>query len=123
MVSVRCLSVHARYRCRHSGACCSGVFAIPAEARVVDLVGTLGLQAPPGSRSRFVSGPESAGSTFVAARPDGACVFFEAETGRLCTIHRRAGAGALPSSCRHFPRVFLHDARGIRLVPGVSLFA
>ena len=43
---------------------------------------------------------------------DGSCVFFEGDTGKLCTIHRRAGASRLPSVCRHFPRVVVTDPRG-----------
>src|SRR5688500_3308850 len=44
-VRLRCLSMHARYRCHHSGACCSGVFAIPAEALVIRIAATLGLDS------------------------------------------------------------------------------
>lgn len=32
MADVFCLSTHATYRCRHSGACCSSRWAIPVEA-------------------------------------------------------------------------------------------
>jgi hypothetical protein len=82
---------------------------------VVDLVTATDMRTPRGSSSLFVSGPEAEGTQFVAAGPDGACVFFEAQNGRLCTIHRRAGADALPSACRHFPRIYLRDARGLFL--------
>jgi hypothetical protein len=43
---------------------------------------------------------------------DGACVFFEADRGNLCAVHRELGAGCLPVACRQFPRVVLQDARG-----------
>jgi hypothetical protein len=46
---------------------------------------------------------------------NGACGAFEpAAEGRpaLCAIHRALGHDALPSACRHFPRVCLLDARG-----------
>jgi hypothetical protein len=79
---------------------------------VVDVVTALCMRGPRGTRSLFVSGPEPERRQFVAAAPGGACVFFEREDGRLCTIHRRAGADALPSACRHFPRIYLRDARG-----------
>lgn len=46
--------------------------------------------------------------------PDGACVFYEHDS-HLCALHRLGGAGALPAACRHFPRVFLHDGRGMSL--------
>ena len=104
--------MHAGYRCRQSGACCSGVFAIPAERHVVEIVSSLdirpGRAAPP-----FVRRADAQGTEFIGARPDGSCVFLETNNGHLCAIHRRAGVDALPSSCRHFPRVFLHDARGL----------
>jgi Fe-S-cluster containining protein len=109
-VPVRCLSIHARYRCHHSGACCSGVFAIPADAHVIRIAAALGPHSP---QPLFERRPDAGETDFLAAVPGGACVFFEADNGRLCTIHRVAGAAALPSACRHFPRVFLHDARGM----------
>ena len=46
-------------------------------------------------------------------RPDGACVFLEtSRSPELCVIHRRGGQALLPVTCRMFPRVALHDARG-----------
>ena len=41
----------------------------------------------------------------------GACVFFERHS-RLCIVHRDLGDTALAATCRHFPRVAVHDARG-----------
>jgi hypothetical protein len=41
----------------------------------------------------------------------GACVFLHPST-RLCIVHRDLGEGALPATCRFFPRVALRDARG-----------
>jgi hypothetical protein len=40
-------------------------------------------------------------------------VFFDRAAGRLCAIHRAAGHGALPSACRHFPRVILAEDDGL----------
>jgi Fe-S-cluster containining protein len=103
---VHCLSIHASYRCRHAGACCEQDWHIPVEAEVLHVVGALGI------------GPSAAGfarvgsETVLARHPGGACVFFEDGDGRLCRIHRQAGPGALPSACRHFPRLVLHDDRG-----------
>lgn len=105
--------MHAGYRCRHSGACCSGVFAIPAEPHVVEIVRSLDIGPRPEAASLFVRRAGAPGTEFIGARRDGSCVFVEMDNGHLCAIHRRAGGDALPSSCRHFPRVFLHDARGI----------
>jgi hypothetical protein len=41
----------------------------------------------------------------------GACVFFEGGA-KLCLVHRDMGEGALPSTCRHFPRMAITDRRG-----------
>ena len=62
----------------------------------------------------FVSSrkPDSRDGMDVARDNNGSCVFFEQDGGRLCVIHRDAGADALPSACRHFPRTFLRDSRG-----------
>ena len=49
---------------------------------------------------------------YVPRRENGACVFFEPGRERHCAVHRLAGEDLLPSSCRHFPRVVLRDARG-----------
>jgi hypothetical protein len=38
-------------------------------------------------------------------------VFYEHET-HLCGVHRALGEGALPATCRIFPRIALTDARG-----------
>ena len=53
-VRVRCLSIHAGYRCRHSGACCSGVFAIRAEPHVVEIVRSLDIRPRQEAASLFV---------------------------------------------------------------------
>lgn len=52
-------------------------------------------------------------SRVAPSRPTGECVFFEAETTKLCAIHRRGGPALLPSVCRHFPRIVIKDPRGI----------
>lgn len=102
---IRCLSIHLAYRCQHAGACCEQDWHIAVEAEVLHVVGALGI-AP---ASAFATAGEH---TALARHPNGACVFFEAEDGRLCSIHRLAGPRALPSACRHFPRLVLHDDRG-----------
>jgi Fe-S-cluster containining protein len=115
-VAARCLSIHARYACAHSGACCSDVWVIPAEPQVVDLIARRRV-APVRGTTGFAPAPSGghAGASVVVAQQDGACVFFDRERGRLCAIHRDAGVEALPSSCRHFPRVYLRDDRGLHL--------
>jgi hypothetical protein len=56
--------------------------------------------------------PGNASLWNVARTDDGSCVFFDRDGGRLCAIHRDAGADALPSACRHFPRQIRRDGRG-----------
>jgi hypothetical protein len=49
----------------------------------------------------------------LATTGDDACVFYDADHGRLCSIQRDAGAELMPSACHNFPRVTLRDARGV----------
>ena len=56
-----------------------------------------------------------AGLTVLALAPEGECVFFERARGErpaLCAVHRTLGSAALPSACRHFPRVAVTDDGG-----------
>jgi Fe-S-cluster containining protein len=108
-----CLSIHARYQCRHAGACCRN-WSVPAEPHVVHLVEQKGLRRSDVNGPLFVSSrnPDPSANLHIAKDQNGSCVFFEHDAGRLCVIHRHAGAAALPSACRHFPRKFLRDARG-----------
>ena len=64
--------------------------------------------------SWFAPPSDAAGAGLATLRTgdDGACVFFERDAGRLCAVQRQLGHAALPSACRHFPRVALLDARG-----------
>ena len=84
------LSVHADYACRHSGACCRAGWAIPVERRIRPLLGT----------------------DLLTPNADGACQHFDGSS-RLCRIHHEHGADMLPAACHHFPRLALHDARGL----------
>jgi hypothetical protein len=74
--------MHARYSCRHAGACCRSAWVIPFED-----------------------------GTIAARDAHGACAFLDGAA-RRCSIHRADGVRALPLTCRMFPRVVLHDARG-----------
>jgi Fe-S-cluster containining protein len=105
-MSSRCLSFHARYRCRHSGVCCRTGWDLQFERQEREAAERLHL-VPTGA---FRDGADV---SFASRRADGACVFLEAGTERaLCGIHRAAGQQALPAACRMFPRVALRDARG-----------
>ena len=58
------------------------------------------------------------GSPVLRSHADGACALFErGDAGRLpqCAVHRTCGHAALPSACRHFPRIYLHDAYASRV--------
>lgn len=100
-----CLSIHAQYACGRSGACCTAGWPIPIEPVRLDGLRARGLlrQPPAGVQSPLILGTTAAG----------ACLFFDADGGRLCSIQRDAGPGLMPSACQHFPRIALRDARGI----------
>ena len=114
---VRSLSIHADYRCRHSGECCTADWDVPVEVpvyRSLDEAYRSGrLHTAPQSRalSPFVVEPDlpdDAGA-MLERNQAGECVFFERES-RLCVVHRDLGHEALPATCRHFPRLAVHDA-------------
>lgn len=117
MQPVHVLRVHAGYRCRHAGVCCTEDWAIPVEAPLhLHLSQAL---------ERSTLRPEHVGARYfesVAGLTDAAvvtgrvscdCAFFEPTRGRLCAIHRQLGHEHLPSACQHFPRVVTVDPRGI----------
>jgi Fe-S-cluster containining protein len=101
---ITCLSFHAAYRCRQSGACCRAGWTIPFDAD--ERQGVQTLRVKHGSLTAAAGG-----GTVAARRPDGACTFFEDES-HHCAIHDAGGHAALPVSCRMFPRVVLQDGRG-----------
>jgi hypothetical protein len=104
------LSLHADYACRDSGACCTSGWPIAIERAARETVeaallsGRLVPSAPPWRRVPETEAP------VLAADACGRCVFHEE---RRCAIHRVLGPAALPSSCRHFPRVCLLSPRGV----------
>jgi Fe-S-cluster containining protein len=116
-VDALCLSVHAGYRCRHSGACCTAGWAIPVEAPAFEAIrvhfGGPGASQPPAAALFRTGAPLPDGAAaMLDVRADGACVFFDADGGRLCRVHRELGPQHLPHACRQFPRVVLRDGRG-----------
>jgi Fe-S-cluster containining protein len=119
---VRALSIHAGYRCRHAGACCSSGWDIPVEPGVEERLraslrsGALRVPdgrpapTPPGSEPgreatcfRSVDGLPHGARVVLEADSAGCCVFLEAD-GR-CAVHRHLGLEALPPACRDFPRM------------------
>lgn len=127
-----CLSIHASYRCAHTGACCTAGWPIPFEPGQLPALVARGLvPREPTAQLRWITRAEAALSgaspgaekggvrpdepLLAATRDDGACVFFDADRGRRCAIHRDAGVEFLPASCRNFPRIALRDARGLHV--------
>jgi Fe-S-cluster containining protein len=113
VTAVFSLAHHADYRCRHAGACCQAGWRIPVEPASLTLLraAVRGGRLPPAAAAT-----ESDGSTTVLTlADDGACTAYEppspAAHGR-CAVHRVLGHEALPSACRHFPRVVVIDGRG-----------
>lgn len=115
--TVRSLSIHADYRCRHSGECCSIDWDVPIEVPIyrslTEAVAAGRVTPATPTDAPFTVGddmPDGTGA-FFARTSEGRCVFFEAGS-RLCVVHRDLGEPALPLTCRHFPRVSIQDARG-----------
>src|SRR5262245_16598346 len=94
-----CLSTHADYRCRHSGACCTAGWHIPAEPKVASAI-ELHFGPAYARRLERTSSSSADAVAMLPLEPDGACTFFDAAAGRLCAIHRELGEELLPSACR-----------------------
>lgn len=115
---IHVLRLHAGYRCRHAGVCCTEDWAIPVEAplhrRLADALQSRALQPEYAGPTYFEAARGLAGEEgVVTARVNRACTFFEPTGGRLCAIHRQLGHDHLPSACQHFPRVVAIDPRGV----------
>jgi hypothetical protein len=119
---VRVLSLHAPYRCRHAGACCTSNWPIPIEAdRLTSVRAALAtgrLQPAVGNReSAVAAAPDAPAETpAILGREAHQCVFYDrdpaAAAGR-CRIQSALGHEGLPLACRQFPRVSVHDPRGV----------
>jgi len=113
------LSIHADYRCRHSGACCTADWDVPVELpvyrslREAHEAGRLTVSANAAGLHPFVVEPGLPGdaAAMLERHASGECVFFDRGS-RLCIVHRDLGEPALPATCRHFPRLAVADARG-----------
>lgn len=120
MSRVYALSIHADYRCQHSGVCCSSNWDVPVELPVyrgLDAALKAGgllpaADADGGGPALIVEDdlPDDA-AAMLACTTAGDCVFYHGGT-RLCVIHRDMGHERLPSTCRHFPRLAVRDRRG-----------
>ena len=120
VMAVYSLSIHADYRCRHSGACCTADWDVPVELplyKTLDAALSAGRVAPaarPDENSMVLIVEEDLphdAAAMVARTASGDCVFYHRKSG-LCVIHRDLGETMLPATCRHFPRLAVRDARG-----------
>lgn len=119
-LTVFSLSIHANYRCRHSGVCCSSDWDVPVELAVFRSLeevlqsGALHAASPAADGDPpLITGddlPDDA-AAILARTAGGDCVFFHRGS-RLCVVHRDHGEATLPPTCRHFPRLAVRDARG-----------
>ena len=120
VMPVYSLSIHADYRCRHSGACCTADWDVPVELplyRTLDEALSTGRVAA--TKRPHENGPvlvteddlPEGAAAMVARTATGDCVFYHRTSG-LCVIHRDVGEVMLPATCRHFPRLAVRDARG-----------
>jgi hypothetical protein len=75
--------------------------------------GTLGVSPAAAPLEPFIVEPDlpEDAAAMLERTERGDCVFFERGS-HLCIVHRDLGERSLPSTCRHFPRVAVHDARG-----------
>ena len=109
---VRALSIHADYRCRDSGACCSSGWAIPVEPRIEERIRS-GLRAG-ADGLRPVAGLPHGARVVLRTDARGRCAFLEGNPAHhRCAVHRQIGEEALPSACRHFPRVVTLSPLGV----------
>ena len=105
------LSMHVRYTCRHSGACCSSGWAIPVEQDKLTRIATL---RSTDEWLRTVTGAPADVAGVLTLGTDGHCVFHRSgPSSSRCEIHRALGPTALPAACQHFPRQCLIDRRGV----------
>jgi hypothetical protein len=117
---VYALSIHADYGCRHSGVCCNVGWDVPVELPVYRSLseahasGRLKVSEAATGLAPFIEEPDlpDDAAAMFARHESGACVFFH-QGSNLCIVHRDLGEPALPSTCRHFPRVAVRDPRGI----------
>ena len=121
-VPVFSLSIHADYRCRHSGACCTADWDVPVEVtlyRTLDEALTSARLVPAAQPDEGEGGPPlivehdlpAGAAAMVARTSSGDCVFYHRHSG-LCVIHRDVGEAMLPATCRNFPRLAVRDKRG-----------
>jgi hypothetical protein len=108
-VQARCLSFHAPYRCRHTGECCRAGWDVEVEPHIVEAVRT-GRVFPVISTPNPFERLEEGDGVAPSRTNSGDCGF---HNNNRCSLQECGSEAMLPSACRHFPRVFLRDARGL----------
>jgi Fe-S-cluster containining protein len=109
---VRSLSFHGRYRCAHSGACCTAGWPIALESAAAARVEQALSRGMVQARLHATFADRDASGAALLAADDLGCAFYDPDA-RRCHIHRALGHAALPLACRQFPRVSLRDPRGV----------
>ena len=119
---VRCLSIHRDYACRHAGACCTAAWPIPVEpdklARIRAALAAKQLRTADQAHDTdpFIASDDASPESPVLINvSEHACVFYDRGATAHCRIHAALGHDALPLACRQFPRVTIHDPRGVSL--------
>lgn len=119
MSAIFSLSIHADYRCEHSGVCCTSDWDVPVELPIYLSLGQAmttrrllpAAAAADGGPVLVRDEMPDEAAAMVARTAAGDCVFYHRGSG-LCVVHRDLGETQLPSTCRHFPRVAVRDRRG-----------
>jgi hypothetical protein len=103
---VYALSIHADYRCRHSGACCSTDWDVPLELPVFRNLDAVirserlrPFAAAEDGGAPLVTGSDllDGAAAIFARTAEGHCVFFHGES-HLCIVHRDFGEAMLPAT-------------------------
>lgn len=110
-VRTRCLTIHSSYQCQHRGACCAAAWEIDLDPAVVSTIQTGRIIPLLTTAVPFVAAPDAPPGGWRPARTaDHVCGFRVAQR---CSLQVAGGESMLPSACRHFPRVYLQDERGL----------
>jgi len=96
-----------RYSCHGCGDCCRD-FSVQLREEDLDRLRSQRWEERLGEKVTV----EFRGRRYLRQRPDGACLFLEAD-GR-CRIHAEFGFAEKPVACRLFPFNLAPDARGVR---------
>lgn len=98
------LPIVQSWTCHSCTQCCRAPFYVSVSDAERDRIAAQGWSDRPEFRDRplfATSGPPWNRTTWLAQRPDGACVFLTPDG--LCRIHAEFGATAKPESCRAYP--------------------